>query len=91
MSQKNFALVEDTHRHGSRVSWTSANGVMYCGICLRGEIRAKAGNTCSHCGSKVRQVFEVITGGAPKSYAARRREVTNTVPYAEPLLKVQAR
>jgi len=72
MPQKIYAVVEHPHHHARRASWNSESGIMYCGICLRGQIHPENGQSCPYCGSQVSAVFTVIAGGAPSRPALRR-------------------
>jgi len=94
MSQKIYAVVEHPLHHARRASWNSESGVMYCGICLRGQIHPEQGQSCPYCGSQVSAVFTVISGGAPSRPTPRRlfekNVEKNNLPAAEPLLLVQS-
>lgn len=89
MSQsRSYVISEHPRHHAHRASWKSATGAMYCGICMRGMVKQEVGYVCTHCGSQVRQLFDVIDGGSPRSYQARKREASNKVSTVEIFAKV---
>jgi hypothetical protein len=60
---------------------------MYCGICLRGLVKAELGHVCSSCQSEVNLVFEVFNGGRPAHHPGAKCSAAADLSMAEPLAR----
>lgn len=86
-SHRSYVICEHPHHHARRASWSSETGAMYCGICMREVVKDELGSVCPRCGSQVRQLFDVIDGGTPRSYQSRKRDVARNCSTAEILAR----
>jgi hypothetical protein len=57
--------VRDAQKGFVRPCWSSG-GVVYCGMCMRGEVQAETGSVCPICASTVERILEVADGDSPK-------------------------
>ncbi len=57
--------VRDAQKGFVRPCWASGSEV-YCGMCMRGEVRAEVGYVCPICSSTVERILEITPGGTPK-------------------------
>ncbi len=64
--------VRDAQQGFVRPCWASGPE-LYCGMCMRGVVRAELGATCPVCSSTVERILEVTEGGTPK-FTRQRRE-----------------
>jgi len=87
---RSYVISEHPHNHARRASWSSQSGAAYCGICMREAVREELGSVCVNCGSQVRQLFDVIDGGAPHSYQSRKREAARKTSAVEVFARVDS-
>ena len=60
-------------QRSARISQTS--GSMFCGICLRGQVKAHVGAECISCGSRVIAQMKALSGGSGRpEYATVQAE-----------------
>jgi len=64
--------VRDSQKGFVRPCW-AAGEVLYCGMCMRGEVHAELGSVCPVCSSTVERILEVADGGSPK-FIPRHRD-----------------
>jgi hypothetical protein len=88
MTNRSYVLIRNPRSNAARVSWTSPNGALYCGICLRSTVKAEVGDTCPACSSHVQQVFEVADGGKASQFRFKKKIFPQRASTAQPLAKV---
>jgi hypothetical protein len=62
--------VRDAQKGFVRPCWADG-GEIYCGMCMRGNVKPVVGEVCPICSSTVERILEVTPGGTPK--LARKR------------------
>jgi hypothetical protein len=72
--EESYFVMRKSSTGVQRRVWISPNnGDLYCGVCLRGRVRATLRSKCTSCGSEVAREFAVVSGGVqrPGSSAIR--------------------
>jgi len=91
MTHKSYAVVQNPRTKTTRLSWSSEGGeAMYCGICLRGLVKAEIGHVCPSCQSQVNRVFEVFKGGRLAHTPGARRSTAADRSMAGPFAKANS-